>query len=143
MSPSPLSRTTSSDSITPYGHILSASRKIEAHLQTQRSRLSSILSICTVSGADEFGGLKMAHDRCAAAVEELLDQEEDLEEMLLNHLQEQQFVYDYEREYASSQYSYPDTKGYGYSDASRHGYSDTNNYGYPQERRPSIVDVAN
>ncbi|KAK5232801.1 hypothetical protein LTR99_009114 [Exophiala xenobiotica] len=115
---------------TPYAHILSASRKIEAQIQLQRSQLNSILSICTVSGADECEGLWIAHDRCSAALEDLLDQEEDLEEALLEDIQEQQTTaYDYDYNYGygyASQYSYPDTKGYA----------------YPQERRPSFVDVA-
>jgi len=113
---------------TPYAHILSASRKIEAQIQLQRSQLNSILSICTVSGADECEGLWIAHDRCSAALEDLLDQEEDLEEALLEDIQEQQTTaYDYDYGYGyASQYSYPGIKGYA----------------YPQERRPSMVDVA-
>lgn len=82
----------------------------------------------------------MAHDRCSAAVEDLLDQEEDLEEALLEELQEQQSVYQYDCEYDhhhhhhgySSDYTYPDIKGglsYPYPS-------------YPHDRRPSAVDVA-
>ncbi|KAK4939175.1 hypothetical protein LTR10_020474 [Elasticomyces elasticus] len=56
------------------------------------------------------------------SVEDLLDQEEDLEEELLEELQDQ---YDYD---------------YGY--ASQYAYSDTKTYDYPQQRRPSLVDVA-
>jgi len=75
----------------------------------------------------------MAHDRCSAAVEDLLDQEEDLEEALLEDLQKQQSVYDYDCDQSpASQYTYPDINGYSYS----HPYS------YPQERRVSAVDVA-
>ena len=123
---SPIDSTASQS--TPYAHILSASRKIEAQIQLQRSQLNSILSICTVSGADECEGLWIAHDRCSAALEDLLDQEEDLEEALLEDIQEQQTTaYDYDYGYGyASQYSYPGIKGYA----------------YPQERRPSMVDVA-
>ncbi|KIV87824.1 hypothetical protein PV11_03344 [Exophiala sideris] len=117
---SPISRTTSES--TPYPHILAGSKRIEAQMQTQRSQLSSILSFCTVSGVEECEGLRVAHDRCSAAVEDLLDQEEDLEEELLEELQDQ---YDYD---------------YGY--ASQYAYSDTKTYDYPQQRRPSLVDVA-
>ncbi|KIX08661.1 uncharacterized protein Z518_03318 [Rhinocladiella mackenziei CBS 650.93] len=115
VSPSPISRTTSQS--TTYAHVLCASKRIEAQFQTQRSRLSSILSICTVSGADETEGLRMAHDRCSAAVEDLLDQEEELEEALLKDLQEQQYAYEYE---------------YGYA----------GQYGHSHERRPSMIHVA-
>lgn len=108
------------DSATPYAYIISASKKIEAQFQTQRSRLSSILSICTVTGADETEGLRMAHDRCSAAIEDLLDQEEDLEEELLKDIQEMQYVHEYET-------------GYG---------SQYESFGYREERRPSMVHVA-
>ncbi len=104
---------------SPYAFIISASKRIEAQFQTQRSQLSSILSICTVSGADQTEGLRMAHDRCSAAVEALLDQEEELEEDLLKDLQEQQ--YDHEYHYGSY---------YG-------------SYGSSHERRPSMIDVTN
>ncbi|KAK5044790.1 hypothetical protein LTR84_010446 [Exophiala bonariae] len=108
------------DSSTPYAYIISASKKIEAQFQTQRSRLSSILSICTVSGADETEGLRMAHDRCSAAIEDLLDQEEELEEELLKDIQEMQYVHEYETGYGSQ---------YG-------------SFNYREERRPSMVHVA-
>lgn len=121
---SPISRTNSESTLYP--HVLSASKKIEAQLQTQRSRLSSILSICTVSGVEECEGLRIAHDRCSAAVEDLLDQEEDLEEALLEEIQEQQALYDYDYAYASH-YACPDA---------------TKTYDHPQERRPSMVNVA-
>jgi hypothetical protein len=76
--------------------------------------------------------LWIAHDRCSAALEDLLDQEEDLEEALLEDIQEQQTTaYDYD-------YSY----NYGYGYASQYSYPDTKGYAYPQERRPSFVDVA-
>lgn len=120
---SPITRTISPS--TPYADIVSASKKIEAQLQTQRSHLSSILSICTVSGAEQCEGLRMAHDRCAAAVEQLLDQEEDLEEALLEDMQEQQALHECD-------YGYPE----------QYGYSEGKSHAYPQERRPSMVDVA-
>ena len=107
---------------TPYGSIIKASKRIEAQFQTQRSQLNSILSICTVSGADSTDGLRMAHDRCAQAVEDLLDQEEELEEELLRDLEDQH--YDYQFSY-SSQYSY---SSYAYD--------------YSHEQRPSMVHVS-
>lgn len=66
-------------------------------------------------------GLRMAHDRCAQAIEDLLDQEEDLEEDLLKDLQDQHYNYSY-----SSQYNYP---------------TSSPAYGYSHERRPSMVHV--
>jgi hypothetical protein len=105
-------------SSTPYAYIISASKKIEAQFQTQRSRLSSILSICTVAGADQTEGLRMAHDRCSAAIEDLLDQEEELEEELLKDIQELQYMHEYESGYGSQYYT------------------------YSEERRPSMVHVA-
>ncbi|OQU97437.1 hypothetical protein CLAIMM_03367 [Cladophialophora immunda] len=119
---SPLSLATTSSS-TPYKSIISASKRIEAQFQTQRSQLNSILSICTVSGVDATEGLRLAHDRCATAVEDLLDQEEDLEEELLRDLQEEQYHLSYSYD---TQYSYP---------------SDSVAYGYTYERRPSMVHV--
>ena len=116
---SPIASSPSSvSSSTPYAFIVSASKKIQAHLQVQRSQLSSILSICTVSGADATEGLRAAHDRCSAAVEDLLDQEEELEEELLKDMQEMQYVHEYE---------------YGYGGPC---------YGYREERKPSMVHVA-
>ncbi|OCT45336.1 hypothetical protein CLCR_06333 [Cladophialophora carrionii] len=118
---SPVSTSPISQSPTPYGSIIKASKRIEAYFQTQRSQLNSILSICAVAGADAEEGLRMAHDRCASAVEDLLDQEEDLEEELLKDLEDQHYgcyQYDY-----SSQYSYPTAS-------------------YSHERRPSMVRVS-
>lgn len=63
----------------------------------------------------------MAHDRCSAAVETLLDQEEDLEEELLKEIEEAQYAYEYEHDYA--------TQEFGIS--------------YHHERRPSLIDVPN
>jgi hypothetical protein len=68
----------------------------------------------------------MAHDRCARAVEDLLDQEEDFEEELLRDLHNRH--YDYQYSYGShshgSQYKY---------------YTSSSSNGYPHERRPSMV----
>jgi len=86
----------SPSSPTPYYSIIKACKRIEAQFQTQRSRLSSILSICTVSdAADATTGLRLAHDRCSQTIEDLLDQEEDLEEELLRDLQEQSYSHEY------------------------------------------------
>ncbi|EXJ63272.1 uncharacterized protein A1O5_11593 [Cladophialophora psammophila CBS 110553] len=120
---SPVASSPIAQSPTPYASIISASKRIEAQFQTQRSQLNSILSICTVSGVDTTEGLRLAHDRVATAVEDLLDQEEDLEEELLRDLQEQQ--YDYSYNYGPQ---------YAYSSASAV-------YGYSHERRPSMVHV--
>jgi len=109
---------------TPYGSLIRASKRIEAQFQTQRSQLSSILSICAVAGTDAEEGLRMAHDRCAQAVEDLLDKEEDLEEELLKDLQDQHY---------NHQYSY--TSSYGYPPASP-------SFEHSHDRRPSMVHVS-
>ncbi|KIV93227.1 hypothetical protein PV10_04458 [Exophiala mesophila] len=113
---SPISRSPPLNSSLPHAAIISASKRIEAQLQQQRSQLNSILSICSVSGVDQTEGLRMAHDRCSQAIEDLLDREEDLEEDLLRDMEEMQYVADYE---CGAQY----------------------NYGR-QERRPSLVPVS-
>lgn len=48
---------------------------MEAGHTLQRAQLSSILSICTVEGAEESEGLRIAHDRCLGAVLELVRRE--------------------------------------------------------------------
>lgn len=53
-------------------------KTIEAAYHQQRTRLSSIISICTVEGAEESEGLRAAHDRCLAAVYDLIRQERSL-----------------------------------------------------------------
>ncbi|EXJ56072.1 hypothetical protein A1O7_09003 [Cladophialophora yegresii CBS 114405] len=118
---SPVSTSPLSRSPTPYCSIIKASKRIDAQFQTQRSQLNSILSICAVAGADAEEGLRMAHDRCASAVEDLLDQEEDLEEELLKNLEDQH--YGCHRYNYASQYSHPTSS-------------------YSQERRPSMVRVS-
>ncbi|OAG37283.1 hypothetical protein AYO21_08468 [Fonsecaea monophora] len=120
---SPVASSPIAQSSSPYGSIISASKRIEAQFQTQRSKLNSILSICRVTGVDATEGLRLAHDRCATAVEDLLDQEEDLEEELLRDLQEQQYDYSYSYD---TQYAYSSGPGA---------------YGYTYERRPSMVHV--
>jgi hypothetical protein len=117
---SPVSGSPLSQSPTPYGSLIKASKRIEAQFQTQRSQLNSILSFCAMSGADAEEGLRLAHDRCSQAVENLLDQEEDLEEELLRDLQDQHYDYQYG---SNSQYSYPTSSSYGHS----------------HDRRPSMV----
>ncbi|EXJ84100.1 hypothetical protein A1O3_04767 [Capronia epimyces CBS 606.96] len=120
---SPISRSRSRS--ISYHQLISASKKIEAQFQAQRSRLNSILSICIVSGADQTEGLRMAHDRCSDAVEDLLDQEEDLEECLLRDLLEsQEDTYDSDSDYDYTQFGYAVPPDY-----------------YQQERRPSLIDV--
>ncbi|KAL2429581.1 hypothetical protein ABEF95_007510 [Exophiala dermatitidis] len=116
----------------PYAHLVAASKKIEAQFQTQRSRLHSILSICTVTGADQTEGLRMAHDRCSAAVEDLLDQEEDLEESLLRDLDLQAAAEAQNQGFATCDFDYR------YCDY-RMGYS---GHSPSHQRRPSVVNVA-
>ncbi len=109
-----------SQSPTPYGSVIKACKRIEAQFQTQRSQLNSIISFCAMAGADAEDGLRRAHDRCAQAIEDLLDREEDLEEDLLKDLEEQR--YDYQ---------------YGYS--SQYSYATSSSYPHSHERRPSMV----
>jgi hypothetical protein len=101
---SPVTGSPLSASPTPYGSLIKASKRIEAQFQTQRSQLNSILSICAVAGADAEEGLRLAHDRCAQAVEDLLDMEEDLEEEILKDMEDSH--YDYQYNY-TSRYNYP------------------------------------
>lgn len=58
-------------------------KMIEAQLQTQRARVASIMSICTVEGAEESEGLHMAYDRCLENIQDLLYQEEYIEEKFI------------------------------------------------------------
>ncbi|KIW13818.1 hypothetical protein PV08_06598 [Exophiala spinifera] len=122
---SPVSFSPTLSATSPNASLASMARKIEAQFQAQRSHLNSILSICTVAGADECEGLQIAHHRCSATVEDLLDQEEVVEEALLEDLQQQELIYlDYNQSFASK-YSSPLLRVYA----------------YPQPRRPSAVSV--
>lgn len=56
---------------------------IEAALDKERSRLSSIMSICTVEGAVQSSGLQIAYENCLGNVKHLLYQEAVLEEALV------------------------------------------------------------
>lgn len=60
-----------------------ALKSIESGHHLQRARLSSIISICTVEGAEESEGLRIAHDRCLGAVFELMRQERALQRQIL------------------------------------------------------------
>ncbi|RMZ75674.1 hypothetical protein DV737_g5185, partial [Chaetothyriales sp. CBS 132003] len=105
---------------------------IEAQFQTQRARLASIMSICTVDGVDEYEGLRMAHARCLQSVSELLYQEKVLEETILRSAQDS----------VSSYSSYPSSR-----QSSTHRISSQDcgsaNSGYNlSERRPSCVEIA-
>ncbi|ETN44967.1 uncharacterized protein HMPREF1541_09842 [Cyphellophora europaea CBS 101466] len=101
-------------------------RMIEAQFQTQRVRLASIMSICTVEGAEESEGLRVAHDRCLGSVEQLLHQERVLEDTLVRSIQSSQ------RRPGESQYT-----GQYCGPASTDYY-----YHYPTERRSSRVGLA-
>jgi hypothetical protein len=57
-----------------------STKAIQAAFQAQRARLASILSICTVEGADECDGLRLAHDRCLMSVTDLINKERMLQE---------------------------------------------------------------
>lgn len=98
-----------------------AEKAIEAALNNERVRLMSIMSICTVEGAEQSEGLRLAHDRCLAEVEDLLYQEGLLEEALIRA---------------------PSPEPYSpYSFSSRQA-SRTHRYEYHNQRRPSLVSMA-
>jgi hypothetical protein len=100
-------------------------RIIEAQFQQQRVRLASIMSICTVEGAEESEGLHVALDRCLRSVKQLLYQERVLEDTLVRSIQ-------------SSQRRPSDTQYTG-----QYCGSTNNDYYYPTtERRPSRVGLA-
>lgn len=66
-------------------------KTLEAGHTLQRAQLSSILSICTVEGAEECEGLRIAHDRCLRAVWELVRRERAIRrDMLLQREEEEQ-----------------------------------------------------
>lgn len=52
-------------------------------MTVERSQIASIMSICTMEGAEESDGLHLAYRRCLKAVQELLYQEAILEEDLI------------------------------------------------------------
>ena len=68
----------------------SSEKVIEYQFSQQRSRLSSIMSICTVEGAEESEGLHVAHSRCLQNIQSLLYQESVLESTLVRSLQQAQ-----------------------------------------------------
>ena len=55
-------------------------KAIEAQFQQQRARLAGIMSICTVDGAEECEGLRVAHDRCFGSVAKLMQEERMIQE---------------------------------------------------------------
>lgn len=100
-------------------------RMIEAQFQQQRVRLASIMSICTVEGAEESEGLQVAHERCLTSVKQLLYQERVLEDTLVRSTQTSQ------RRPSEIHYT-----GQHYC-----GPANTDYY-YPTERRQSRVGLA-
>lgn len=99
-----------------------AEKAIEAAFSSERVRLASIMSICTVEGADESEGIWIAHDRCLTTVKELLYQEALLEEALIRAPSPEPY----------SQYSY----------SSRASRQQSQNHYYHEQRRPSMVSMA-
>jgi hypothetical protein len=53
---------------------------IEARFQTQKARLTSIMSISVVDGTQECEGLRRTHDRCLYSVMDLMHQEQMLDD---------------------------------------------------------------
>lgn len=99
-----------------------AEKAIEAAFSTEQFRLSSIMSICTVEGAEESDGLRIAHDRCLMTVKELLYQEALLEEALIRVASPEPY----------SPHSY----------ASRASRQQSRSQYYYEQRRPSMVSMA-
>lgn len=79
-SSSRLSRSSSSASNSSDSDDEMGTKAIQAAFQAQRACLASILSICTVDGADECEGLRLAHDRCLRSVTDLMNKERMLQE---------------------------------------------------------------
>jgi hypothetical protein len=79
-SSSTLSRSSSTASNSSDSDDEMSTKAIQAAFQAQRARLASILSICTVEGADECDGLRLAHDRCLMSVTDLINKERMLQE---------------------------------------------------------------
>lgn len=99
-----------------------AEKAIEAAFSNERVRLSSIMSICTVEGADQSEGLWVAHARCLTTVQELLYQEALLEEALIR---------------APSPEPY-----HSHSYSSRSNRQQPHSHYYHEQRRPSMVSMA-
>lgn len=100
-------------------------RMIEVQFQQQRARLASIMSICTVEGAEESEGLHVAFDRCLGSIKQLLYQERVLEDTLVRSIQSSQ------RKPSEAQYT------------GQYCGSANSDYYYPsQQRRPSRVGIA-
>lgn len=68
----------------------SSEKLIEYQFSQQRARLASIMSICTVEGAEQSEGLHVAHERCLNSVQQLLYQESVLENTLVRSFQQSQ-----------------------------------------------------
>jgi hypothetical protein len=121
---SPRSRSSRADS-PPHRDVFdweTSERMIDAQFQTQRARLASIMSICTVEGADAADGLRVAHDRCLGSVKELLYQERVLETTIIKSAQ-----------HSSSQRPRNDR---------RPSQTCATSYYNPSDRRPSMVGIA-
>lgn len=100
-----------------------AEKSIEAAFSNERVRLASIMSICTVEGADECEGLRMAYSNCLREVIQLLEQEQVLELALVR---------------APS----PDFSQYSYSSRSTHQqspHSQSRSHYYNDHRRPGLI----
>lgn len=77
-------------------------KEIEASFATARVQLSSIMMICTVEGAEQSIGLKVAYDRCLNTVAQILQKEEVLELALIRAPSPDQ--YSYARQSSHAQY---------------------------------------
>jgi len=94
-------------------------KTIQAKMMTERSRIASIMSICTIEGAEQTEGLHVAYRRCFKAVQELLYQEAILED-------------DLDR-----------TPTLEYESFSNHtSRRQSHSHYYPEQRRPSMVSMA-
>jgi len=116
----------------------SSARVIEAHFQTVRTKLGSIMSICTVEGAEESEGLYIAYERCLNTIEDLVYQENVLEKTLIRQQQQQlqqQWEWQIQQTQQREQHKLRSSKGRSINQVcgSATGW---------EERRPSLAGLA-
>lgn len=123
-------------SFQPWSEYDQALKTIESGHHLQRARVSSIISICTVKGAEESEGLRIAHDRCLSAVFDLMRQERALQRQMV--LQREMLEKEArERDEAIREWRERELeRDYG------HGYSRRGNSHSVESRRASEVSCA-
>ena len=118
----------------------SSVRVIEAHFQSVRTKLNSIMSICTVEGAEDSEGLYIAYERCLNTVEDLVYQENVLEKTLVKQQQQQlrqQWQWQLQRTQQQQQQSLRSSKGRSINQVC--GLAREHNW---EGRKPSLTGLA-